>query len=311
MAAALSKWMGGALSKPLVLPNFVIAGAPKSGTSSLHSWIADHPDALGSLEKETYFLSDPGTHMYRPDNHVSLGLTGYAAHFPDPGGAKIILESTPGYLYSATALRTLANLPSNPRVLFVLREPGAQILSLFQYFQNNWTWIPAEMGFAEFIAAVRSGSHDFKGNELARHCLDYAAYVDHLLPWRAALGPDRMRVMLFDDLKADGLGFTKKVATWLSLNPDFYDSYDISRENETYTPRSRLLQSVNVAIRDRLPKGPAYEALRRIYRRLNTTKVTPNPNAQTLADIRNQLAPANARLAAEFKLDLRAWNTTG
>jgi hypothetical protein len=40
------------------LPNLVIAGAPKCGTSSLFYWLADHPQACGSTVKETFYLMD-------------------------------------------------------------------------------------------------------------------------------------------------------------------------------------------------------------------------------------------------------------
>ncbi len=248
--------------------------------------------------------------MHRPDNHVSGGLAGYAAHFPDTTGARIIMESTPAYIYSATARAALRDMPGAPSVLFVLREPATQIHSLFRYFQNNWDWIPHDMSFADFLAACRAGSHDFKGNELARNCLANAAYVDHLILWQKAIGPDRMKVMLFDDLLADQTAFLKAICDWLGLDPGFYDDYAFPRENETYQPRSRGLQALNLAIRSRLPKGAAYNALRALYRRLNTTTpamVTPNEDA-VLSDLKASFSDANARLAAAFDLDLSRWS---
>ncbi len=295
---------------PDVLPNFLIAGVPKAGTSSVHGWLADHPDCIGSLEKETYFLVDPGTHMHRPDNHVSNGLAGYAAHFPAGAQAQIIMESTPAYIYSATARDTLRDMSGTPKLLFILREPSAQVHSLFRYFQNNWDWVPSDMSFADFLTACRTGPHDFKGNELAQNCLTNAAYVDHLIPWRDALGPDRIKVMLFDDLLADQSAFVADVCTWLHLDPTFFETYAFPRENETYQPRSRGLQKLNLAIRSRLPKGAAYNAARAVYRRLNTrvpdaVSVTED---KVLADLKAEFSDANARLAKAFDLDLSRWS---
>ncbi len=293
----------------MVLPNFLIAGVPKAGTSSVHGWLSDHPDCVGSHEKETYFLVDPGTHMHRPDNHVSHGLQGYAAHFPDQPQAPILMESTPAYIYSATARATLSDMPGDPKVLFILREPSAQIHSLFRYFQNNWDWIPSDMSFAAFLTSVRDGTHDFKGNELARDCLTNAAYVDHLIAWRDALGPDRMKIMLFDDLATDHTAFLQQICAWIGLDPSFYDTYAFPLENETYQPRSRGLQAINLAIRSRLPKGAAYDMARAVYRRLNTRAPDENTAAENaaLADLKATFADANARLAAEFDLDLSVW----
>ena len=287
------------------LPNFFIAGAPKAGTSSVHQYIADHPDAVGSREKETYFLVDPGTHMHRPGAHVSGGLAGWRSQFDIPAGTtpRVIVESTPGYLYYRTALETIPALPSRPKVLFILREPADQVHSLYTYFRNNWSWIPAEMSFADFVAAARDGSHAFGGNEIAANALAFARYAKWLDPWRAALGDDRMMVRSFDELVADQKEFTRSVAAWIGLDPAFYDGYGFPRENETYVPRNRALQRLNVAIRDKLPKGALYDTARALYRRLNTRgrgEETQSGEEAVLAQLRSQFAPANAELAERY-----------
>ncbi len=294
------------------LPNFFVAGAPKAGTSSLHQWIADHPDAFGSEEKETYFFVDPGTHMYRPDAHISKGLDSWRAQFPIPEGVqpKVIVESTPAYIYSQTALREIPALPSQPKCLFVLRDPASQVYSLYTYFRDNWTWIPSDMSFDDFLNAVREGSHDFGGNELAQNALANAAYVDVLLPWLEALGPDRIMVTTFDELLRDQRALTKRVAAWIGLDPSFYDEYEFPRENETYVPKNRALQRLNVGIRGALPKGKLYEAARSVYRRLNTTKPTgpTDRDSEVLEALKREFHSANTRLEQAFDLNLSAWN---
>jgi hypothetical protein len=297
---------------PGLLPGFIIAGVPKAGTSSLFTWIADHPDACGSTEKETYFFVDPGTHMHRPGRHAADGLAAYARYFPAPPGPapRVVLESTPAYVYSATALARIPALPTRPKCLFVLREPAAQVYSAYQYFRNNWGYVPRGMSFGAYLDAVRAGSHDFNGNEQAQNALRYAAYVDYLEPWRDRLGAERMRVRLFDDLVADPRGFTREIAAWLGLDPAFYDGYGFPRDNDTYAVKSPTLQRLNLALRARLPKGAAYRGLRRLYRRLNTGRPTgPEADDRALiAELRASFRPANARLAAAFGLDLAPWD---
>lgn len=292
------------------LPNLFICGVPKAGTSSLHRWLSDHPDAFGALDKEARFFMDPGGHIHRPDFNIANGLEGYRSQFPIPRGAapRVILDSTPAYIYQQTALDHLPELPGQPRCIFVLREPASQILSLFNYFQNNWSWIPAGMGFGDYLRAIEDGSHDFSGNELARDALTNAAYVDFLRPWRDRLGKGRMFVCTFDELRRDAPALTRRIAQWAGLDPSFYDSHDFVSENESYVPRSRGLQNLNIALRERLPKGVLYRGLRGVYRRLNTTRPPAQPDPdQHLARLRDRFAPANAALAAEFGLDLSGW----
>jgi len=295
-----------------MLPNLIIGGAPKAGTSSLHMWLADHPDAVGSTEKETYYFVDPGTHMHRPDRHIANGLEGYHSYFPVPPGEtpRVVLESTPSYLYSETALRHLPDLPGQPRFIFIVREPSAQIYSLFTYFKNNWTWIPHDLAFADYLDQIEHGTPTFGGNELAVNALRFAVYVDYLCRWRDRVGAGRMRVWLFDDLVRDQKGFVQKAAAFAGLDPAFYETYGFPRDNETYEVRSPLLQKLNVALRAALPRGAAYGALRSAYRRLNTRKPAPASldDKSLLAGLARRFTADNARLAQEFGLDLSAWN---
>ena len=290
------------------LPGLIVAGVPKAGTSSVFDWLADHPGALGSDVKETCFFSDPDTLDYRPDFHVSQGLDRYAAAWPPGPSGLLRIEATPGYIYSATALRHIPALPDAPKCLFILREPAAQIRSCHTYFRNNWDHIPPDMGLADYLAAVRAGSHDFGGNTLARDALRNAVYADWLRPWRDALGPGRMRVMLFEDLLRDKRAFMAGVAGWCGLDPAFYDDYAFPASNESYAVVNRRLQAVNIALRGRLPKGPLYRAARAVYRRINTRRpVADEGDAGAMAALRAEFAPANAVLAREFGLDLSAW----
>lgn len=292
------------------LPNLFIAGVPKAGTSSLHRWLSDHPDAVGAKDKEARFFMDEGGHIYRRDFNIRNGIKDYRSQFvmtPD-ARPRAILDSTPAYIYQKTALQHVPDLPSAARCVFILREPAQQIRSLFTYFQNNWSWIPAQMSFEDYLAALAAGSHDFGGNELARDALQNARYVDYLRLWRDRLGPDRMLVCTFDELRQDHAGLTRKIADWAGLNTDFYDHYDFPNENESYVPRWRMLQRVNIALRESLPKGAAYNALRALYRKMNTRRAGPGGGqADSLARLRQQFASANAELEQEFGLDLTAW----
>lgn len=293
-----------------VLPNWIIAGAPKAGTSSLFRWLVDHPDVSGPSEKETYYFVDPGTHMFAPGrNFHHGGLAGYSKLFEscDPS-AKAVIESTPAYLYSETALRELPALRSVPQFIFVLREPVAQIRSLFSYFQQNWNWIPRDMTFAKFVAAVEAGEDRFNGNELAANALRNAWYPEHLARWRSAVGPGRMMVLLFEDLVEDPLMAMRRVSARLGIDAAFYEGYSFEAENQTYFARNGALQDLNVVIRGRLPQGRAYNALRRLYRAINTKKPTTEARdlqveARLAARYRNMLP----ELEKDFGLVLTRW----
>ena len=294
-----------------MLPNWIIAGAPKAGTSSLFRWLVDHPQVSGSREKETYYFVDPGTHMYRPDRNLRAnGLPGYQEFFShcEPS-ARVIVESTPGYMYASTALTELPRLPTRPDLVFVLRDPVEQIKSLFVYFQQNWNWIPRTLTFRDFVAALERRTAAFNGNELAADALENADYLAHLRRWKAACGAERMHVVLFEDMVRDKCGFMRAMASRMGIDPAFYDDYAFPAENVSYAVRSGVLQDVNIRVRALVPQGRMYRALRRLYRAMNTAPAPSRQvcDAETEQKLSRRYASMLDDLEREFDLDLTSW----
>ncbi|MCV2886855.1 sulfotransferase family protein [Ruegeria aquimaris] len=294
------------------MPDLIIAGVPKAGTSSFFDWLDDHPMAQGSTPKETCFFMDPDSHAFRSDFNFSLGLQHYHKAFaPSDRPVRLLFEATPAYIYSQTALAEIPRLENAPKCLFVLREPASQIRSVYHYFSNNWAYIPAEMSFADFLEAAERGTHDFGGNELARHALDFADYLPWLRRWRDRLGDERMKICLFEDLKRDPAAFMSGIATWCGIDPRFYDDYAFEASNESYEVVNRRLHRLNMAIRDRLPKGPTYELVRGIYRRFNTRPAKKGQTDDVFLRLREKFEATYDPLESEFGLDLSAWRERG
>jgi hypothetical protein len=64
------------------LPNLIIGGAPKCGTSSLFQWLADHPEVCGSRVKEIFYLMDRDHPLLKAEsNFHNHGLCGYESYF--------------------------------------------------------------------------------------------------------------------------------------------------------------------------------------------------------------------------------------
>ncbi len=263
--------------------------------------------------KETCYFVDPGTHTYNERSHFLVGgLRGYEQLFECDGDpARIIVEATPSYMYSALALQELPKLQSEPHFIFILREPVNQLKSIYYYFRSNWDWIPDYMTFRGFIEASLAEADLFKGNELARDAVKNANYVDFLVPWREACGAGRIHVFLFEDVFLDQAGFMKKLARLLGVNEEFYGVYDFPRENATYSVRVKWLQRVNILMRSHLPRGAFYEAARTFYRAINTQSQPAGQacDVDVELDLSRRYRGANDRLAREFNLNLCTWNT--
>ncbi len=102
--------------KEYVLPNLLVPGAAKSGTSSLHQLLNQHPDIFMSKIKEPHFFSW--------DKHFSRGVEHYSKLFEKGKDAKYRGESTTGYMIFPKVIeRIRQTLPETPKFIFIFRNP--------------------------------------------------------------------------------------------------------------------------------------------------------------------------------------------
>jgi hypothetical protein len=118
-------------ARPMRLPDFLVIGAMKSGTSSLHRYLGQHPDVFTSKRKElNYFWHHPGR---------GQPIERYASHFAHAGDAKVAGESSPNYMKEhmrpGTAARIAGTLPK-ARLICLLRDPIDRLVS--HYAHNVW-----------------------------------------------------------------------------------------------------------------------------------------------------------------------------
>ncbi|MCP4069034.1 MAG: sulfotransferase domain-containing protein [Phycisphaeraceae bacterium] len=119
-----------------VLPDFLIIGAMKSGTSSLFHYLTQHPELVPAFEKEI--------HYFDQDEASFGGRTGalawYRSHFPIKAmipSRSLVYEATPKYLCHETAARRIAAVVPNARLVLTLRNPSDRAISHYFHTRCN------------------------------------------------------------------------------------------------------------------------------------------------------------------------------
>lgn len=298
-----------------MMPDLVIAGAPKCGSTSLFDWFAEHPGVCASSVKETYFLMDEGYPLFRPENNFhKSGIEGYGTFFAHctqhAEGKQLLLEATPDYLYQKTALDVISSLPSSPKVLFILRKPSDRVYSLYQFARNNVSAIPRNIGFRSFVeAAMEGGSQSFLNNRpILQQAISHSQYVDYLDPWVSRMGA-RVHAILFEDMRADPKGFMVKLSDQLGLDATFFEGFDYSAKNQTYAVKLQSLHKFKRKLSKVFPKGRLRELMRGIYSNLNTqvpsNKIPDDIEVLKLLDL--HFTSYNRKLGNLLDIDLSAW----
>jgi hypothetical protein len=305
----------------MTLPNLVIAGAPKCGTSSLFNWLAVHPQVCGSTMKEPFYLMDeehPRRRTHR--NYHDYGLDGYERFFKNcKEDHKIVLEATTHYIYQETAREVLASLPTKPRIVFVLRKPSERLFSSFWYTKNNQGRVQGDISFADFVGFLRNPSTAPEGwvwgssAYVLPRDLQYGRYVEYLCKWRESVGQDRIHIILFENLRSDPKREMVELCGWLGLDASFYDSYAFPVRNPTRSLRSLGLHRIVKALADQVRTAALKEPFKPFYFALQTRQVTSSiarsdADKALLKELDEQFRPYNERLAREFNLNLDPWD---
>jgi hypothetical protein len=140
------------------LPDFLIAGVPKAGTTALHAALVRHPDLfLPAVKEPKFFLSDgrppsgggPGD-LQTYQEHVWRRADYEALFAPAPAGATLG-EATPFYLYDLAAHDRIHALVPQARLILLLRDPVDRA-------HSNWThlWNAGLEPEADFLTACHA-----------------------------------------------------------------------------------------------------------------------------------------------------------
>jgi len=112
------------------LPQFLIIGAQKSGTSSLYSYLVQHPEVLASTRKEIGFFSEK----------YEKGSSWYRARFPslkDISNGFVTGEATPEYIFHPHAAKRIHDLLPDIRLILLLRNPVDRAISQYYHTKKN------------------------------------------------------------------------------------------------------------------------------------------------------------------------------
>tara|TARA_R110002096_G_scaffold16243_3_gene55553 strand:- start:2205 stop:3089 length:885 start_codon:yes stop_codon:yes gene_type:complete len=113
----------------LILPNLLVVGAQKAGTTSLYELLKTHPE---------FHLPVKEIKFFHRDEHYQKGINWYAQHFKDYTGQKYIGDFTPDYMaYSWSAERIYKQLGKDIKIIFILRHPVNRAYSQFNFFRMH------------------------------------------------------------------------------------------------------------------------------------------------------------------------------
>lgn len=309
---------------PTQRPNLIIAGVPKAGTTSLFRYLSEHPDICAASVKEIRFFT---RHHGRIDETT---IREYTQYFPPEDLRRYRMEASPGYLFRAKdiAEEMRRHLPLETRLIFLLREPVARLISFYLAQTSKVGSIRQSVNFDDYVRLALDGGDLTVINQdvsLAMHMVNRVhegSYAGSLREFMRVWPRDQLFVGFVESMQQDPRRFICEVCSFLDLEPGFYDRYGFPVENRTHTPRfgrlHRLAHSLNRRLERDLNRFPSVrQAVRSIYNALLTTRGATKPLAstETRQRLHNFYAKPNEDLLSlctgEFGVSIPDWLAAG
>ena len=220
--------------KPVKVPNFIIIGCQRCGTTSLYTYLAQHPQILTPIKKEMDFFSW----------HFDRGIDWYLAHFPPmpPGEHFLTGEASPSYFDSREAPERLYSLFPEAKLIVLLRNPVDRAISQFYRLTDlNWEARSLDRVISDEIERLNQNPEYIIGEEPGNY-LARGRYIEFIKNWLTFFPREQLLILKSEDFYAGAATTVKQVLEFLDL-----PEYQLS-EYQNANPGS--YQPVNESVRD-------------------------------------------------------------
>lgn len=285
------------------IPNFFIAGVPKTGTTSLYHHLAQHPDIYMSPLKEPAYFA----HEARPENcvveeqekirsqelelrkklqdDVFDNLRGvvtrwedYLKLFEGVKDERAVGEASVFYLWSKTAAREIAAVNLDAKFLVILRHPAERAFSQYVHHLSDGQFTHS------FERHIRYGLQCDHKLSAYYPFLEFGQYADQLERLYSHFPRNQVRIWLYEDTLREPQKFRRQVFEFLEVDPEFcpetrkrYYQMEIPRA----LPVSQALRRSGIwrGVRRLMPEKLIPSAKKLLYRRPGTLRMAQNERA--------------------------------
>ena len=227
------------------IPNFVVIGAAKSGTTSLHGWLSQHPQIFVPRQKELHFFAAPwlrenchGPGDTRVLQDLATTRDEYLAHYRDAAGYSAIGDISPSYFAWWPSRDAIREHLGTPRILLLLRDPVEKAFSQYTHLLRDGR---EKLSFWDGLQAEPERARQGYG-ALWRY-LGGALYAESTERFLETFGRERMKILFFEDLVRAPDAVLREILEFLDAEPDVrIDTSEV--RNRSGAPKSRWIAGI-------------------------------------------------------------------
>lgn len=233
-------------SANMTVPNFIIIGAAKSGTTALYHYLEQHPQIYMSPKKETNFFALEAEKLYFPDapqvkrtQKPIDNITAYCDLFRGVADETAVGEASPWYLYHPGVPERIQHYLPDAKLIAILRNP---VERAYSHFLNSVR--DGAEPFTDFAQALQEEEVRVHNNlePLRWHYQQMGFYYVQVKRYFETFDRNQIRIYLYDDLKDGPTGLLQDIFQYLAVDDTFAPNMS-TRFNMSGFPKSQALHT--------------------------------------------------------------------
>ncbi|MGK7948870.1 MAG: sulfotransferase [Xenococcaceae cyanobacterium] len=230
----------------MTMPNFLIIGAAKAGTTALHEYLQQHPQIYMNPTKETNFFvfegeeinfQGPGDEALKDFSITDLAT--YKAQFAGVTEEIAIGEACPSYLYHPQAATKIKQYIPNARLIVILRNPVTRAYANFLHIVRD-----DREPCRDFALALQAEAERIANNwEWFWHYIQIGFYGKQLKHYYEIFPSSQIKVYLYEDLKENAIATLQDIFRFLEVDDTFVPNMAL-RPNKSGMPKNKLLHQI-------------------------------------------------------------------
>ena len=224
-------------------PNLFVVGAARCGTTSLHRYLAEHPEIFVPERKElSYFgVGDTGEDFGGPDGALVSGklprsLSEYLSYFRGCTDEKIQVDVSPWYLYSSLAAERIRESCPKSKIIAILRNPIDRAYSHYRLMAK--LGMEKHERFWDAVAAEQE--RKTQRWTFGWYYSEVGLYGKQLSRYFAHFAPEQIKIIFFEEFIRDTKSVMGDIYRFLGVREIHPDTYPIY--NEAVLPKSRSVK---------------------------------------------------------------------
>jgi len=188
-----------------MLPNFLVIGAEKAGTTWLYDTLKQHPDIFLPDTKELSYFNRLDSNLKPSDYFVTLPLKWYEDFFSDRAHEHATGDISPMYICDTEAPARIAKTLPNAKLIAILRDPIERAASQY-WMAKNKRHISASL---EEVVASRHPAIIQRG-----------LYADQIKRYMDFFSRSQLLVLIFEEVMSDRNSAIEKICGFIGVDPE-------------------------------------------------------------------------------------------